>query len=143
MMPRDPGLVELAAAAISARELAYAPYSQFAVGAALRTADGTIFRGGNVENAAYPLVMCAERVALYAAFSAGQRTITGIAVVTDTSDVASPCGGCRQVLYELAGPDCPIMLLNLQGAQRLTTVGALLPHGFGARQLDEARHDEP
>lgn len=127
---------ELATAALEARDLAYAPYSHFAVGAAVLTSSGRIFRGGNIENAAYPMTCCAERVALFSAYAAGERTIVAIAVATPTSDVASPCGACRQVMIELAG-DVPVLLLNVHGAQRLTSSHALLPNGFGATQLAE------
>ena len=130
-------LPRLADAAIQARTLAYAPYSHFAVGAAVLTASGRIFPGGNIENAAYSLVMCAERVALYSAYAAGEREIAAIAVVTPTDAVASPCGGCRQVIFELA-PRSRVLLLNLRGDQRLMTPQELLPHGFGPGQLDEA-----
>ncbi|PDV97407.1 cytidine deaminase [Candidatus Chloroploca asiatica] len=127
----------LATAAQNARNLAYAPYSHFQVGAAVLTASGKIFCGGNIENAAYPLTICAERVALYSAYAAGEREILALAVVTDTDDVASPCGACRQVMIELS-PQCGVLLLNMQGHQRLTTPHELLPHSFGATQLDEA-----
>ncbi len=133
----QPDLTMLAEAAIEARGLAYAPYSQFAVGAAVLTASGRIFQGGNIENAAYSLGVCAERVALYSAYAAGERSITAIAVVTPTDAVASPCGGCRQVLFELA-PHCQVLLLNMHGDQRVMTPQELLPHGFGPTQLDEA-----
>lgn len=128
---------DLATAAIAAQELAYAPYSQFRVGAALRTASGRIFQGGNIENAAYSLTMCAERVALYSAYAAGEHEIVALAVVTATDDVASPCGGCRQVIFELA-PRSTVLLLNGRGDRRLMTPQELLPHGFGPGQLTEA-----
>jgi cytidine deaminase len=134
----QPDYAALAQAAIAARDLAYAPYSRFAVGAAVLTAAGRVFLGGNIENAAYPMTICAERVALFSAYAAGERTIVALAVATPTDDVASPCGACRQVIFELA-PQCGILLLNLHGNQRLTTPGELLPHGFGSAQLDEAR----
>lgn len=129
---------DLVTAAIEGRNRAYVPYSQFAVGAAVRTASGRIFIGGNIENAAYPLTICAERVALFSAYAAGERHITAIAVVTSTDDVASPCGACRQVIFELA-PQSTVILLNLKGARRDTTPDILLPHGFGPRQLDESK----
>lgn len=133
----QPDWTGLAEAAVAARGLAYAPYSQFAVGAAVLTASGRIFQGGNIENAAYSLVMCAERVALYSAYAAGEREIVAVAVVTPTDAVASPCGGCRQVLFELA-PQSKVVLLNLHGDQQVMTPQELLPHGFGPTQLDEA-----
>ncbi|MFP4436058.1 MAG: cytidine deaminase [Chloroflexaceae bacterium] len=132
-----PDYPALIAAARSARERAYVPYSQFAVGAAVLTASGKIFPGCNIENAAYPVTLCAERVALFSAYAAGEREIVAIAVITPTDDVASPCGACRQVMLELA-PRSSVLLLNLQDARRDTTPQELLPHGFGAGQLDEA-----
>ncbi len=134
----EPDYTALIEAALTAHELAYAPYSQFQVGAAVLTASGRIFRGGNLENAAYPMTVCAERVALFSAYAAGERTIVALAVVTPTAAVASPCGACRQVIFELA-PQSRIILLNRAGHQRLTTPHALLPDGFGPTQLDEAR----
>lgn len=119
------------------RERAYAPYSHFAVGAAVQTAASTIFVGCNIENAAYPLTLCAERVALFNAYAAGERDIVALAVVTPTSDVASPCGACRQVIFELA-PRSQVILLNLQGQQRIVTPQELLPYGFGPSQLEES-----
>jgi cytidine deaminase len=132
----QPDYHTLAAAARTGRERAYAPYSNFAVGAAVWSATGRIFVGGNIENAAYPLTLCAERVALFSAYAAGEREIVALAVVTATDDVASPCGACRQVIYELA-PHCTILLLNLRGLQRFTTPQALLPDGFGPAALAE------
>ncbi len=134
----QPEYATLIDAALAARDLAYTPYSQFPVGAAVLTASGRIFRGGNIENAAYPMTVCAERVALFSAYAAGEREIVALAVVTPTDDVASPCGACRQVMLELA-PRSRVLLLNLTGRQRLTTPLELLPHGFGPAQLDEAR----
>ncbi len=116
-----------------ARRRAYAPYSSYAVGAALRTKSGRIFTGINVENAAYPATMCAERVAVYKAVSEGEREFEVIAVVTDNGD--SPCGGCRQVLAEF-GLDTLVLIGDGQG--RLvheTTVSQLLPAAFTPDQL--------
>ncbi len=132
----QPDYAALAEAALAARALAYVPYSAFQVGAAVLTASGRIFPGGNIENAAYPMTVCAERVALFSAYAAGEREIVALAVVTDTADVASPCGACRQVLFELA-PHSTVLLLNLRGARRLTTPQELLPAGFGPTQLGE------
>ncbi len=125
-------------AARAARERAYAPYSHFAVGAAVLTSTGNIYWGCNIENAAYGVGICAERVALFNAYAAGEREIVALAVVTPTDDVASPCGACRQVIFELA-PKSVVLLLNTHGAQRHTSPQELLPFGFGALQLDEAR----
>ena len=83
------------------------------------------------------MTICAERVAIFSAYAAGERQIVALAVVTPTDDVASPCGACRQVIFELA-PQSAVLLLNRRGERRLTSPQALLPHGFGAAQLDEA-----
>lgn len=125
---------DLIAAATAARDRAYTPYSHFAVGAAVQTASGSIYSGGNIENAAYPLSICAERVALGCAYAAGEQQVVALAVVTDTDAVASPCGGCRQVISELA-PQATIILCNTRGARHSTTPTDLLPGGFGAHFL--------
>ncbi len=124
--------------AIAARERAYCPYSGFAVGAAVLTASGRVFPGCNVENAAYPATICAERAALLGAYAAGERAIVALAVVADTPGPVSPCGTCRQVIYELA-PGCTIALANLHGALQLTTPQELLPGGFTSDELPEKR----
>lgn len=115
-----------------ARERAYAPYSRFRVGAALQTKDGIDFLGCNVENAAYSLCNCAERTALFSAIAAGCKPgdFAGIAVIADTPEPVTPCGGCRQVLAELCEQEMPVLLANTAGMTRLTTVRALLPDGF-------------
>jgi len=115
-----------------AREWAYAPYSRFQVGAALQTKDGRVFQGCNVENAAYGLCNCAERTALFSAIAAGCKPgdFSAIAVIADTPEPVTPCGSCRQVLAELCSSDMPVLLANVAGASRQTTVEALLPHGF-------------
>lgn len=115
-----------------ARELAYAPYSQFLVGAAVRTRDGRTFGGCNVENAAYGLCNCAERTALFAAVAAGCRPgdFVALAVIADTPTPVSPCGACRQVMAELCDEAMPVLLGNLGGATQHTTVGVLLPGSF-------------
>lgn len=138
----QPDPAALIAAALAARDLAYVPYSRFSVGAAVLTASGRIFSGGNIENAAYPMTVCAERVALFSAYASGERAISALAVVTPTLDVASPCGACRQVIFELA-PHASIILLNLAGAVRYTSPAELLPYGFGPSQLAQARSDDP
>jgi cytidine deaminase len=121
-------------AARAARELAYIPYSRFAVGAAVLTASGRVFPGCNIENAAYPATVCAERTALFNAYAAGEREILAIAVVADTSGPVSPCGTCRQVIHELA-PQAIVLLGNMGAALRVTSPQALLPDGFDAREL--------
>lgn len=124
----------LLAAARMARERAYVPYSNFAVGAALLGASGTIYLGCNVENAAYPVCMCAERTALFAAYAAGEREFVALAVIADSQRPVPPCGMCRQVLFELA-PDIAVLLANLEGVERQTTPGELLPGGFQASDM--------
>jgi cytidine deaminase len=116
-----------------ARERAYAPYSRYRVGAALLTDSGELFEGVNVENAAYPAGICAERSAVFAAVSAGHQHFTALAVVTENA--GTPCGSCRQVLAEF-GLDTQVFLADQDGrvAQR-TTVGELLPLAFGPGDL--------
>jgi cytidine deaminase len=120
--------------ASAARERAYCPYSGFAVGAAALTASGRVFPGCNVENAAYPATICAERAALLGAYAAGEREIVALAVVADTLAPVSPCGTCRQVIHELA-PRCTVVLANTRGDVRLTTPQELLPGGFTGEDL--------
>jgi cytidine deaminase len=119
-------------AARAARELAYAPYSGFKVGAAALTKDGRVFVGCNVENASYGLCNCAERTALFAAVAAGCRPgeFTHLAVVADTPGPVSPCGACRQVMLEMGGPSLIVLQANLRGSLAKTTVAQLLPGGF-------------
>lgn len=125
-------LAALLAAARAARDHAYAPYSRFAVGAAVQTRDGRRFGGCNVENAAYGLCHCAERTALFAAIAAGCRPgdFVALAVIADTDGPVSPCGACRQVLAELCDQAMPVLLGSLHGAPQETTVAALLPGAF-------------
>lgn len=118
---------KLIAAAQAAREFAYAPYSSYAVGAAVLTEDGEIVLGCNVENASFGGAVCAERVALTAAIAKGKREFRAIAVVT--VDGGSPCGICRQVMHEL-GPEMDVHIGDVAGNFRSTTVRALLPDAF-------------
>jgi cytidine deaminase len=124
---------ELIRVALAARELAYAPYSGFKVGAAVRVKDGRVFSGCNVENASYGLCNCAERTALFAAIAAGCRPgdFIHVAVVADTAAPVSPCGACRQVMHELGGPSLIVVQGNLRGDTTQITVGELLPGAFG------------
>lgn len=136
----DPADHALLAAARAARAHAHAPYSRFRVGAAVRSADGRVFPGCNVENAAYGLCHCAERTALCSAIAAGVRAgeVEALAVIGDTAGPISPCGACRQVMFELGGPGLRVLLANLAGEQRLTTAGELLPDGFAFDPPGEA-----
>jgi cytidine deaminase len=122
----------LLAEAREARERAYAPYSGFQVGCALLSRTGEVFRGCNVENASYGLCCCAERTALFTAMAAGcpRGAFTHLAVVADTAGPTSPCGACRQVMIELAGPDLIVIQGNLRGAVQVRTASQLLPGAF-------------
>jgi cytidine deaminase len=119
-------------AACAVRERAYAPYSNYHVGAAILTEDGQIFTGVNVENASHSLAICAERSAVFTAVSAGIRKILAVAVCTENA--GSPCGACRQVLSEFAD-DAPVWLSDDQGNFRETTLRTLLPDHFGPEHL--------
>ena len=128
---------ELVCKAIEARDLAYSPYSKFAVGAAILTSDGEVYLGTNIENASYGLAMCAERNALYNAYCHGvaQEDIEALAIVADTKLPVSPCGACRQVISELFPSDKPIFLANLKGDIKETSVEELLPYSFDSEDL--------
>lgn len=120
----------------SVRENAYAPYSKFAVGAALKTSDGTVFTGVNVENVAYPEGTCAEAGAIASMCAAGGREITEIAVIADAPAPVPPCGGCRQKIAEFAGPDVVVTMGTTDGAVLKMTVAELLPGRFSADHME-------
>lgn len=120
---------KLIAEAKMAREKAYAPYSNFKVGAAVLTTDGKIFTGCNVENSSYGLTICAERAAIFNAVSSGYKKFTKIAVVTDSEPSASPCGACRQVIFEF-GDDIEVIMANLKGDIKIMKINELLKDGF-------------
>jgi cytidine deaminase len=119
----------LLAAARDMRAQAYAPYSNFTVGAALESADGTVFTGCNVENASYGLTICAERNVIAAAVAAGHRTFERIAIAGPDGALTSPCGACRQVLVEFS-PSMTVIFTTQHG-MHVTTAAELLPHFFG------------
>ncbi len=122
------------ARAMSIREKAYAPYSNYRVGASLLTESGDIFDGVNVENAVYSMTVCAERNAVFQAVTHGQKTFQAIAVATDNG--GSPCGACRQVMTEF-GPDMLVIMLDAKGEIVLeTTARELLPDAFGPKDLE-------
>ena len=125
---------DLVAAATEARGRAFAPYSEFRVGAALLAEDGTVFTGCNVESASYGLTICAERVALVKGISEGRTRFTAVAVVADTERLTPPCGACRQLLWEFAA-DATVTLANLTGLTAQYSMRELLPHGFDASSL--------
>lgn len=123
---------ELVAAATLARTKAYVPYSGYAVGAALQTANGRTFIGCNVENASYGLGVCAERNAVFQAVAHGEREIQVVAVVTENG--VTPCGACRQVLAEF-GPEMTVIVADVAGNQRIYALSELLPDAFGPQHL--------
>jgi cytidine deaminase len=127
---------ELEARATAARQRAYAPYSNFKVGAAVQM-DGVIYEGVNVESASYPLSVCAERNAIAAGVAAGARQLEVVAVCTDASPPSSPCGGCRQVLREFTDDPAAVQIIaiNSQGERRTWTLAELLPDSFSGREL--------
>jgi cytidine deaminase len=126
---------ELIKLALAVREKAYAPYSGFAVGAALLGRSGQVYTACNVENAAYPLTTCAERAAVAKAVSEGEQAFEAIAVITSTG--ATPCGACRQILREFAGPegDLRVLVADLEGNVQTFTIAELLPASFTSDQL--------
>jgi cytidine deaminase len=124
----------LVKAARQARENAHARFSNFKVGAALRTPDGKVFGGCNVENATYGLTVCAERVAIFKAISEGERRFDAIAVVTDTHSLTPPCGACRQLIWEFCG-DVPVVMANLKGKIETIRMRDLFPKPFDSSNL--------
>jgi cytidine deaminase len=122
----------LVEAARRAREMAYAPYSEYKVGAAVLTGDGSVYTGCNVENASYPASICAERVAITKAISEGQRDFLAIAVITGNGGF--PCGICRQVMFEF-GPEMLVFIADTEGILAECTASDLLPDGFGPEHL--------
>jgi cytidine deaminase len=130
---------QLVQEAILARKQTYSPYSMFGVGAALLMKDGKVIHGANIENASYGLSNCAERSALFQAYSLGYRKedIVMMAITGDTLNPISPCGACRQVMNELLPKHAPIYLSNLTGKIKETTIKELLPYSF-----DEIEHHE-
>ena len=130
--PPDPELLRLAREAAGR---AYAPYSNFPVGAAVRTEDGRRYAGANVENAAYPQGQCAEASALGAMVAGGGGRVVEVVVAAPSEEECAPCGGCRQRLREFADPDAPIHLADLERVRRTTTLAELLPLSFGPESL--------
>ena len=129
-MTRD----ELKAAAVAMLDRSYCPYSHFPVGAALECADGTVFTGCNIENAAFSPTICAERTAVAKAVSEGHRDFVRIVIAGRSADFCVPCGTCRQVLREFA-PHIEVICLNGAGEERTFTLEELLPYSFGPEHL--------
>jgi cytidine deaminase len=125
---------ELIQVATDAREHAFAPYSNFKVGAAVETENGDIYTGCNVESASYGLTVCAERVAIWKGISRGEKKFGRIAVVVDTEELTPPCGVCRQIIWEFCG-DVPVILANLHGKTETVQMAELLPRAFDSKFL--------
>lgn len=128
--------MSLVDAAREVRERAYAPYSRFKVGAAVRAASGAVYRGCNVENVAYPEGTCAEAGAIAAMVAAGETELVEVAVIADSPSPVPPCGGCRQKLAEFGRADVPVTLATTDGTLLETTIGGLLPGRFDAGHMD-------
>lgn len=124
-------------AAATAMNHAYAPYSNFKVGAAILAEDGNIYTGCNVENAAYPVGSCAEASAISAMIIAGQSDILAIAVAGAGDELCTPCGGCRQRIREFAKPDAPVFICDPNGLRHTTSLAELLPMSFGPNNLKQ------
>jgi len=123
-------------AALKIRENAYAPYSGFQVGVALRSSSGEVYTGVNVENAAYPEGTCAEAGAIARMIAAGDRKITAVYVVAEGAEPVPPCGGCRQKLAEFSAPDVPVTMATISGIEKTLTVAQLLPGAFTPEHMD-------
>lgn len=124
-------------AALDVRERAYAPYSNFQVGAAIEAASGTIYAGCNVENVAYPEGTCAEAGAIAAMVAAGETELRAVYVVAGSHIPVSPCGGCRQKLAEFGAADVPVTMGTVEGIEERTTIGQLLPGAFDTEHMDQ------
>lgn len=133
----EESLQQLIETAKSARLQSIAPFSNFLVGAAVKTEEGKIYTGCNVESASYGLTVCAERVAIWKALSEGERHFTELAIVADTESLTPPCGTCRQIIWEFA-KNATIVLGNLRGETQIVSIRELLPRAFDARFLSKA-----
>ena len=128
-------LDELKRLAIEMLDMAYCPYSHFPVGAVLECSDGTVYTGCNIENASYPVGMCAERTAFSKAVSEGRRDFVRVIIAGKTDDVCVPCGMCRQFMKEFS-PNLEVICLNVKGESKTYKLGELLPYGFDGSYLD-------
>jgi cytidine deaminase len=131
----EEAFAELIETAKQARLQSIAPFSRFLVGAAVKTQEGKVYTGCNVESASYGLTVCAERVAIWKALSEGERHFTQLAIVADTETLTPPCGTCRQIIHEFCGDEATIMLANLRGQTETCKMKELLPRAFDARFL--------
>lgn len=134
----EESLKELIKTATAARLQSIAPFSDFLVGAAVKTDEGKVYIGCNVESASYGLTVCAERVAIWKALSEGERHFTELAIVADTDTLTPPCGTCRQIIWEFA-KNATIVLGNLKGDSEIVSIRELLPRAFDARFLRAAK----
>ena len=130
--------LDVVQAALNARERSVAPFSEFMVGAAVRTESGKIFTGCNIESASYGLTVCAERVAIWKAVSEGERNFTHLVIAADTKSLTPPCGTCRQIIWEFA-KNAKLILVNRNGDQDEMPISELLPLAFDAKFLKEAK----
>ena len=137
-MPAEPDFEALFAAAAAIQPRAYAPYSRFKVGAAIRATSGTVYTGVNVENVAYPEGTCAEAGAIAAMVAAGETELIEVAVIAGSPTPIPPCGGCRQKLAEFGRGETPVLLATTGGATMATTIGELLPGRFDAGHMEGA-----
>lgn len=128
---------ELYLKCVEAMKLSYSPYSNFPVGAVILLQNGEYVLGANIENAAYPSSMCAERVALYSTYSKGfkKKDIVALGIIGNTEEPIAPCGACRQVISELMNSDCDIILFNSKGDYKETNIKELLPYSFDEKDL--------
>ncbi|HWN11236.1 MAG TPA: cytidine deaminase [Pyrinomonadaceae bacterium] len=131
---------ELVETAKAARLRSVAPFSNFLVGAAVKTDDGTVYTGCNIESASYGLTVCGERVAIWKALSEGDKHFTELAIVADTETLTPPCGTCRQIIWEFCR-DATIILANLKGESQVVSIRELLPRAFDARFLSGAKKE--
>lgn len=131
---------QLVETAKAARLRSVAPFSNFMVGAAVKTEDGTVYTGCNIESASYGLTVCGERVAIWKALSEGERHFAELAIVADTETLTPPCGTCRQIIWEFAR-DATIILANLRGESQTVSIRELLPRAFDARFLAGSRKE--
>jgi cytidine deaminase len=134
----EESLQQLVETAKQARLRSIAPFSNFLVGAAVKTEDGKVYTGCNVESASYGLTVCAERVAIWKALSEGERHFSELAIVADTGTLTPPCGTCRQIIWEFA-KNATIVLGNLHGETQVVSIRELLPRAFDARFLSAAK----
>lgn len=120
----------------NAMQYSYSPYSHYKVGACIKSEDGSLFSGTNIENSSYSLTLCGESSAISAMISAGQKKILDIIVIGSGKDLCTPCGACRQRIYEFSTPDTLVHLATTDGIQKTLKITELLPHAFGPEHLD-------